>query len=70
MIGEDFRQEGAEKGTEKRTGIWNLSVGKGGVEEDKQLPVDNQVSLLLLCEGTSTRFELLTSLTELTTDNQ
>lgn len=47
MIGEDFRQEGAEKGTEKRAGICNLSVGKGGGEEDKQLPVDNQVSFLL-----------------------
>ncbi|WLE96435.1 MAG: hypothetical protein QTN59_17345 [Candidatus Electrothrix communis] len=45
MIGEDFRQEGAEKGTEKRAGICNLSVGKGGGEEDKQLTVDNQVSI-------------------------
>ena len=37
---------------------------KGGAEEDKQVPVDNHVSLLLLCEGTSTCFDLLSDITE------
>ena len=70
IIWEDFQREEAEKGTEKQAGICNLLVGKGGVAEDKQPPVDNRVSFLLPCEGALTRFKTLSSFTESIIDNR